>query len=128
MFWLTHHSDAAALLLGATLPGINLLGVNVNYPSRYSISAASAILAHYGHDTIPISAPRPLNNETFFDNWRYELGEFCSKIAYHWSGGTVPFDAPENALEPVDLYRRLLAEADDASITIVSIGFLDSVR
>ena len=124
---LTMDSDAAALLLGSTLPGVQLLGVNVNYPSSYSVSAASAILAHYGNENVPISAPRPLHDETFFDNWRFELGEFCSKIAYHWSGGSVPLNEAEKALDPVDMYRKVLADAEDGSVTIASIGFLDSV-
>ena len=92
------------------------------------MSAASAILAHYGHETVPLSAPRPLHGKTFFDNWRYELGEFCSKVAYHWTGGSAPFGEAEKALESVDMYRKVLASADDGSVTIASIGFLDSVR
>ncbi|KIW07254.1 uncharacterized protein PV09_02109 [Verruconis gallopava] len=119
--------DAAALLLGATLPGVNLLGVNVNYPSTYSVLATSAILAHYGHPYVPISAQRPLNNNTFLDTLNFEKGEYCSKVAYHWSGGSLPWGKAENAWLPVDLYRRLLANADDRSVTIVSIGFLDSL-
>jgi hypothetical protein len=99
----------------------------VNHPSKRGIEAASAILAHYGHDHIPISAPRPLNDKTFFDGWHYELGEYCSKIAYHWSGGSIPFGQAEKALDPIDMYRSLLAGAEDHSVTIASIGFLDSV-
>ena len=121
-------SDAAALLLAATLPEFNLLGVNVNCPSKYSVSAASAILAHYGKADVPVGALRPLKGNAFFDDWRFELGEFCSKVAYHWSGGTVPFgEEEEKSLDSVDLYRKLLANAADQSVTIVSIGFLDSV-
>ena len=126
----THHvcSDASALMLGATLPGVKLLGVNVNHPGEYSALAASAILAHYGHPETPIGIPRPINNKTFFDSWDFKLGEYTSKVAYHWSGGTLPWGKAEDAWDPVVLYRKLLSEAEDGSVSIASIGFLDNVR
>ncbi|KAJ4301128.1 hypothetical protein N0V90_003218 [Kalmusia sp. IMI 367209] len=119
--------DAGALLLGATLPGVKLLGVNVNSHSEYSALTASAILAHYGLPDTPVGIPRPLNNKTFFDSWYFELGEYTSKIAYHWSGGTLSWGHAEDAWDPVQLYRKLLSESDDKSIYIASIGFLDNL-
>ncbi len=101
--------------------------MNVNYHSSYSALAASAILAHYGKAHVPIGAIRPLTNATFFDGWYFELGEYASKIAYHFPGGNLPWGRAEDAWDPVALYRKTLAEADDASVTIVSIGFLDNV-
>ena len=118
-------SDVGALLLAATLPDVNLLAVNVNYPSTYSALAASAILAHYGHPDIPIGIRRPLTNSTFVDTWSYELGEYASKIAFHWSGGTLPWGRAEEAWDPVALYRKVLAEAEDGTVTIASLGVLD---
>ncbi len=126
--FLTTTSDAGALLLAATLPAANLLAVNVNSHSSYSALAASAILAHYGKAHVPIGAIRPLTNTTFFDGWYFELGEYASKIAYHFPGGNLAWGRAEDAWDPVALYRKTLAEADDASVTIVSIGFLDNVR
>ena len=120
-------SDVGALLLAATLPDVNLLAVNVNYPSTYSALAASAILAHYGHPDIPIGIRRPLTNSTFVDTWSYELGEYASKIAFHWSGGTLPWGRAEEAWDPVALYRKVLAEAEDGTVTIASLGVLDNV-
>jgi len=102
--------------------------VNINYPSSYSALAASAILAHYGKTHVPIGIPRPLTNTTFFDSWYFTLGEYTSKVAYHFSGGSLPWGRAEDARDPVALYRKVLAEADDGSVTIVSIGFLDNVR
>lgn len=107
---------------------VNLLAVNVNYPSLYSALAASAILAHYGHHETPVGIVRPLTNDTFFDGWFFELGEFASKVAYHWSGGSLPWGHADDAWDPVDLYRKSLAEAEDASVTIASVGFFDNVR
>ncbi|KAI1110277.1 inosine/uridine-preferring nucleoside hydrolase [Nemania sp. NC0429] len=119
--------DAGALLLAATSPGANLLAVNVNYPSSFSALAASAILAHYGRPEVPVGIRRPLTNATFFDSWFYELGEYASKIAFRWSGGSLPWGRAEDAWDPVALYRKVLAEAEDGSVTIASIGFLDNL-
>ncbi|KAF3763466.1 hypothetical protein M406DRAFT_261591 [Cryphonectria parasitica EP155] len=121
------NSDAGALLLAATSPDAELLAVNLNYPSSFSAVAASAILAHYGLESLPIGIPRPLNNNTFFDSWYYELGEYASKVARHWSAGSLPWGRADEAWDPVSLYRKILSEADDGSITIASIGFLDNL-
>ncbi|GKT45169.1 pyroglutamyl-peptidase 1 [Colletotrichum spaethianum] len=118
--------DTGALLLAATSPDVNLLGVNINYPSTYSVTATSAILAHYGLAEVPIGARRPLTNESFFDTFSYNLGEYASKISYHFPGGSIPFEAAEEAWDAVSLYRKLLAEADEP-VTIVSIGFFENL-
>ncbi|KAK4639809.1 hypothetical protein QC761_711640 [Podospora bellae-mahoneyi] len=118
--------DAGALLLAATSSSANLLAVNINFPSTYSALAASAILAHYGSNT-PIGILRPLSNVTFFDSWFFELGEYTSKVAYHWSGGPLPWGHAEDAWDPVALYRKILCEAPDQSVTITSIGFFDNL-
>ncbi|KFY08669.1 hypothetical protein V492_06026 [Pseudogymnoascus sp. VKM F-4246] len=59
--------------------------------------------------------------------WYFSLGEYTSKVAFHWSGGTLPWGHAEEAWDPVLLYRKLLSEAEDGSVTIASIGFLDSL-
>jgi len=120
-------------MLAATSPAVRLLAVNVNYPSSYSALAASAILSHYGHPNIPVGICRPLTDVTFFDSWYFELGEFASKLAYHWrsENGTVAVrwgHVDEDAWDPVKLYRKVLAEAEDGSVTIASIGFFVNVR
>ncbi|KLU87107.1 hypothetical protein MAPG_06112 [Magnaporthiopsis poae ATCC 64411] len=119
--------DAGALLLAATSPNVTLLGLNVNVRSSYSALAASAILAHYGQGSVPIGARRPLNGDTFVDKFFYSLGEFTSKVAYHWRSNAtlLPWDdGAEQAEDPVALYRRLLAAAADGSVTVASVGFL----
>lgn len=98
----------------------------MNYPSSYSVTATSAILAHYNQSAVPIGARRPLTNESFFDTFAYDLGEYASKISYHYSGGSLPFGAAEDAWDAVALYRKLLAEAD-APVTIASIGFFENL-
>ncbi|KAL2259993.1 hypothetical protein VTK26DRAFT_6146 [Humicola hyalothermophila] len=119
--------DAGALLLAATSPDVNLLAVNINSRSSYSALAVSAILSHYGKDKVPIGILRPLTNATFFDSWSYELGEYASKVAFHFSGASLPWGHADDAWDPVALYRKVLAEAQDNSVTIASIGFLDNL-
>ncbi|KAJ8125615.1 hypothetical protein O1611_g8024 [Lasiodiplodia mahajangana] len=124
--------DAAALLIAATSPRANILAVNVNVVSSYSAVAASAILAHYGHslEKVPLGIRRPLTNQSYFDTWRFELGEYASKVAFHYantSKGSLAWGGADHAWDAVALYRRVLAEADDSSVTIASIGFLENL-
>ncbi|KAK3392352.1 Inosine/uridine-preferring nucleoside hydrolase domain-containing protein [Sordaria brevicollis] len=142
--------DAGALLLAATSPHANLLGVLVNKPSTYSVLCASAIVSYYtssqSKEPIPIGVYRhrcpdgttsPLLDRTFLDVVYWHLGEFCSKIAYQYGcdktqtgtfiNPSIPWGEAEKAYDSVKLYRKLLAEAEDDSVTIVSIGFLDNL-
>ncbi|KAK8094798.1 Inosine/uridine-preferring nucleoside hydrolase [Apiospora hydei] len=131
--------DAGALLLAATSPNVNLLAVNINVGSTYSALAASAILAHYGKGDVPIGIVRPLANSSFFDTYAYELGEYASKIAYHFASPTSnassshqpllpwPPSNAEKAADPVSLYRSTLSAAADNSVTIASIGFFENL-
>ncbi|KAK2614787.1 hypothetical protein N8I77_001589 [Diaporthe amygdali] len=122
--------DTSALLLAATSQKVNLVAVNINYPSSFSALAASAILSHYGHDEVPIGISRPLNNNTFIDTRSYELGEYASKVAYQWrcEDCAVRWNHVEDdSWEPVALYRKTLSEAADGSVTIASIGFFDNL-
>ncbi|KAH7361548.1 inosine/uridine-preferring nucleoside hydrolase [Plectosphaerella cucumerina] len=120
--------DAAALQMAATSPDVRLLGVNVNTNSSFSALAASSILAHYGHDATPVGAPSPLADTTFFDARDFSLGEFASKVAYHWSGGSLRWGrADDDALDPVGLYRAALSASEDGSVTIISLGFLSNL-
>src|SRR5207247_8295636 len=89
--------------------------------------AVSAILSHYGYPDVPVGLRRPITNDTFFDAWTYKFGEFASKVAFHWSNGTLPWGDADKAWEPLDLYRKMLAEQEDGSVTIASIGFLENV-
>ncbi len=68
-----------------------------------------------------------MTDKAFFDTFYYNLGEYASKVAYHWSGGSLPWGHAEDAWDPVQLYRKTLAEAEDGSVTIASIGFLENV-
>ncbi|KAE8155331.1 inosine-uridine preferring nucleoside hydrolase-domain-containing protein [Aspergillus avenaceus] len=120
--------DAGALLLACTHSQADLLGVNINYPSTYSVLAASSILGYYKHSHIPIGVPQPVTNRTFFDSRAYILGEYASKVAYNWrQHSDMPWMDTSSAWDPVQLYRKLLSEQEDQSVTIASIGFLDNL-
>lgn len=109
---------------------MNLLAVNINYPSSYSALAASAILSHYGKGEVPIGISRSAENETFIDTWSYSLGEYASKVAYQWrcDDCAVRWGHVDNdTWDPVALYRKTLSEAEDGSVTIASIGFLNNL-
>ncbi|KAE8415040.1 glycosyl hydrolases family 28-domain-containing protein [Aspergillus pseudocaelatus] len=100
----------------------------INYPSIYSALAASSILGYYCSSDVPVGLKRPYSNETFFDTWSYQLGEYASKVAYNWRhSALMPWGDVSSAWYPVELYRKLLSEADDHSVTIASIGFLDNL-
>ncbi|KAI0162440.1 inosine/uridine-preferring nucleoside hydrolase [Pestalotiopsis sp. NC0098] len=118
--------DAGALLIAATAPNVNLLAVNVNYPSSYSALCASAILGYYGQN-VPIGIRKPFTNVSYFDNFYYQAGEYASKIAYHHSGGNLTWGNADDAWDAVSLYRKVLSEADDNSVTIASIGFFENL-
>lgn len=125
---LKYHSDVGALLLACTLPGVDLLAVNINYPSTYSALAVSSVLGHYGHPHVPIGLAGPYSNTTYLDDFYYEHGEYASKVAYHWRNqSTLPWKDVSGTWDPTDLYRHVLSQQPDKSVTIASIGFLNSV-
>lgn len=114
-------------MLAATLSDVDLLAANVNYPSSYSGFAASTILAHYGRGNVPIGLARPFTDDPFFDHRYYARGEYASKIAYNWPNGSIPWGDADKAWDPMLLYRKVLSEAEDASVIIASIGFLNNL-
>ena len=98
--------------------------MNVNVNSTYTAFAASAIVNHYGYNTVPIGLPRPFTNITSPEPFG---NEYASKVAAEFSGGSVPFGQVNKTWDPVELYRKTLAEAKNNSVTIVSIGFMGSL-
>ncbi|KAL2813766.1 inosine-uridine preferring nucleoside hydrolase-domain-containing protein [Aspergillus cavernicola] len=120
--------DAGALLLACSHPGVKLLGVNINYPSIYSGLAASSLLGYYNHAHVPLGLKRPFTNATFFDDYEYVNGEYTSKVAYNWRhNASFPWANVSGTWNPVELYRKLLSEQEDQTVTIASIGFLDNL-
>ncbi|KAH7304670.1 Inosine/uridine-preferring nucleoside hydrolase domain-containing protein [Stachybotrys elegans] len=127
--------DVGALLLATTLKQSNLLAVNINVPSSYSALAGSALLGYYGHPDTPLGIAQPIDDRTFFDGWAFKLGEYTSKVGYHFREySSLAWDADDKGKlsvnetwDAVKLYRKVLSEAEDDSITICSIGFFNNL-
>lgn len=102
----------------------DLRAVLINTSSKYGSLAANAINTYFGNGNVPIGAMRPLTNDTFFDSRDFTLGEYASKVAYHYP---TTFNDSHQTAHPVSLYREILASADDQSVTLISIGFLDNL-
>lgn len=85
-----------------------------------------AINTYFSNPSIPIAALRPLTRETFHDTRHYRLGEYASKLA-HVENFPRSLANASSAPEPVDLYRSSLASAANASVTIISLGFLTNL-
>jgi len=84
-----------------------------------------AINTYFSNPQIPIAALRPLTNATFHDTRAYRLGEYASKVAHNFPR---TLRSASETPEPVELYRSTLAAApDNASITLISIGFLTNL-
>lgn len=84
---------------------------------------------------------KPATEDTFFDDDLFSSvslllitfrgllthvsrGEYASKLAYHFPRMLQNATSTPN---PVDLYRQILGETQNGSITIVSIGFFDNL-
>ncbi|EXJ91467.1 hypothetical protein A1O3_00015 [Capronia epimyces CBS 606.96] len=119
--------DVGALTIANVLHNCGLAelkGIAINTQSQYGAPAASAICSYFGNGDVPVAAIRPLTNETFFDDWDYVRGEYASKVAYNWPGTLTNASL---APTPVELYRSILASADNHSLHIISIGFLTNI-
>ncbi|KAI1498832.1 nucleoside hydrolase [Biscogniauxia marginata] len=102
----------------------DIRGVLINTPSKYGALATSVINTYFGNGDIPIAAIRPLNNETYFDDFAFLRGEYAGKIAHNWPRSLNDSSATPT---PVELYRSILASSEDRSITLISLGFLTNL-
>jgi inosine-uridine nucleoside N-ribohydrolase len=92
-----------------------LLGVGVNTPSRWGVAMAALINRHYGRPEVPVGAMLPLDD---------------SVADPDYARGTVRafgIDDPVGAEGAPQLLRRLLESAEDASVTVVSLGFFQNL-
>ncbi|KAI5841740.1 hypothetical protein DFP73DRAFT_480552, partial [Morchella snyderi] len=98
-----------------------ILGVVSSIRSRYAPPAIDAVDTFYGHPNIEVAIQKPLDNTTYDPDYtRY--GGWVQTLSQKW-----PEDIKDgsNTTDPVLLYRKLLASADDNSVTIAVIGFFD---
>ena len=109
---------ALALLCGEEKrhPGaFRLGGVSCNVANPFVAAAAKTVLAAWGRQGVPVAVTRdPLPNSG-------NRSPYLAGLAARWRGPD-----PGKA-EPLDLWRRLLADAPDGSVSVVSIGFFNNL-
>ncbi len=105
---------ALAVLHGlADLGEADILACMSSNPGPYVCECIDVINTYYGRPDIPIGALRGAR-----DN-----GYYTKALADNY-----PHDATRLSLpEPVALYRQILAEQPDTSVTIVSVGYLPNL-
>ena len=110
--------DVGALAVAhahADAGNVELLGVGVNTPSRWGVAMADLVNRHYGRPEIPVGAMLPLDD---------------SVADTDYARGTVRAFGivdPIGAESAPQLLRRVLEAADDASVTVVSLGFFQNL-
>ena len=102
---------------------IDLLGVGVHKNNPHSAEFIDIMRVWYGYDKMPIG----VNDKWITD---MECVDYCTKVCKLTTADGKPMFARsknpkyENA---VDMYRRLLAKAEDKSVVIVTVGFSTTI-
>lgn len=81
---------------------------------RHALPAIVALNEYYGHPDVPVGTRKA---DGWQADWQY------SKAVVDALGASSDVDAPD----ATDLYRALLSDADDASMTIVTVGPLANI-
>jgi purine nucleosidase len=92
-----------------------ILGVIVTSDERYSAACTDAINTYFGRGDIPIGVSQT-DSLTAFSKYTRQISE---EFPHRFKQGVLP----ENSTA---VYRRLLAEAPDSSVVIITIGHLTS--
>lgn len=111
--------DVGALAMLHTLMDhnrVDLLAIIVTSDDRYAPACTDAINHYFGRPDIPIGVEKGIELKHFSRYTRQISEEFPSRIR--------DYDDAEDA---VALYRRILADAPDSSVVIISIGHLTNV-
>ncbi len=105
---------ALAMLHGLADNGeAEILACMTSNPAVYVSECVDVINTYYGRPEIPIGALRGSSSD----------GMYTKVLA-----DAFPHDAKrENLPEPVPLYREILAQQEQSSVTIVSVGFLPNL-
>ncbi|MEM1409008.1 MAG: nucleoside hydrolase, partial [Bacteroidota bacterium] len=95
---------------------VDLLAVMCWNVEKYAVSAIDAVNTYYGNPDIPIGLRKPGFHET---PWNH------SKVL----ADSLPHDATrDNVPESTKLYRKILAESDNQSLTVVTVGPLLNIK
>jgi inosine-uridine nucleoside N-ribohydrolase len=104
---------------------INLLGIMLNKDYRYSPEYIDIMATWYGYPNIPIAALKK------GDSLRVDDNNYTKTVSGLQLKGKPIFKRTiknYNSLpQPVKLYRKLLSEQPEKSVTIISIGFLTNL-
>lgn len=104
---------------------IKLLGIMINKDYRYSPEYIDIMATWYGYPNIPIAVLKR------GDSLRIDDNNYTKIVSELELNGEPMFERTikdYNSLpQPVKLYRKLLSEQPDASVTIISIGFLTNL-
>lgn len=82
---------------------------------QYAAPMLRAIGTYYGYENVPVAA-RGNSLDKNFSYGKYITAHFETDI-----------EDNQSAMRPVALYRKVLAEADDNSVTIVAVGTLSNI-
>lgn len=113
--------DAAALALlchecKSNRGRFKLGGVAVNVPGPYEAAAVKTMLAAFGMEDVPVGVtdgPIPPSGNR---------SAYMQALAARWRG------ADPGSATGLDVYRKVLTESEDASVTIISIGFFNNLN
>lgn len=117
--WWTDCDDAVALRLLARAVKkneIELLGVAINGCMEYTVPSLDGFLHAEGVAGVPIGLDKEAN----------DFGG-CPPYQKNLAPLAVAYKTNEEAENPVRLYRRLLAAAEDASVELVEIGYMQTI-
>ncbi|HEX5097623.1 MAG TPA: nucleoside hydrolase [Acidimicrobiia bacterium] len=107
--------DATAIGIANVLQqqgAANVLGIMADVKNPVAVAAIDAINPAYGHDDIPLGAVANSKADTF----RHGYTDVVTQRLPHSVGGS------DDVPEAVALYRELLGQQPDRSVTIVSLG------
>lgn len=92
---------------------VDLLGIMVDTPSKWGAPAVDAIDTYYGHGNIPIGTLKPNTDAVDTPNYNQVLAQQFPNSLH--TGTRAP--------DATALYRKILAQQPDHSVTIAGIGF-----
>ncbi|MGO1265592.1 MAG: nucleoside hydrolase [Microbacterium gubbeenense] len=120
--------DAAAIAMLHAMADndeVTVLAIMVSNPTWFAVPGVQVINSYYGRGSIPVGTlkprfkdvPNPPIPAAVVDSTN--VTGYAETLATEWS---LPLTAPDEPLEAVQLYRRVLAEQEDKSVTVAVIG------
>ena len=106
-----------------------LLGVVSNVRDPYAPAVIDVVNTYYGRPDVPVGLTTSPYYAESYPYWRSRPPRYIKTLAERFPHDT-PTDAgevPSTVPSAVSLYRRLLAEQPDGSVTVVSVGFMQNL-